>query len=115
MPPRFLLPKTPRDLETICLKCLEKSPHRRYASAADLADDLQSFLSGEPINAQTLTLLDQFARTISHHTFDARFRGMANRMIVRRPDPAHAAHHRLPAVRRPAVLSAAMVADDGRR
>src|SRR5262245_15482662 len=82
VPPRFLLPKTPRDLETICLKCLEKSPQRRYATAAALADDLRSFLRGEPIHAQSLTLFDQVARTISHHTFDARFRGMANWMAA---------------------------------
>jgi len=87
VPPRYLLPKTPRDLETICLKCLEKSPQRRYASAAALADDLRSFLHGEPINAQSLTLLDQVARTISHHTFDARFRGMANWMALSAPIP----------------------------
>src|SRR5262245_665030 len=87
VPPRFLLPKTPRDLETICLKCLEKSPHRRYASAAELADDLRSFLRDEPINAQSLTLFDQVARTISHHTFDARFRGMANIMMFVAPIP----------------------------
>src|SRR5260370_5621361 len=51
-PPRRLNDKIPRDLETICLKALAKSPGRRYAAAQEMADDLQAYLRGQPINAR---------------------------------------------------------------
>jgi serine/threonine protein kinase/Flp pilus assembly protein TadD len=60
--PRLLQPGIPRDLETICLKCLSKSPQARYRTAADLADDLRRHLSGVPIRARRPSPLERLSR-----------------------------------------------------
>src|SRR5262249_54943975 len=65
--PRNLVPQVPRDLETICLKCLNKAVAMRYATAADLADDLERFLEKRPISARRTVVLEPAVQWSRRH------------------------------------------------
>jgi serine/threonine protein kinase len=69
LPVTRLNPRVPRDLETICLKCLEKDLGRRYASALELANDLGRFLEGKPVAAVPLDESERLARLAARDGF----------------------------------------------
>jgi hypothetical protein len=72
-PPSLLNPNVERDLQTICLKCLEKDPRNRYASAEAVAEDLRRFLDGESISASSVNLLEYLGRTLERSQYMGEF------------------------------------------
>lgn len=60
--PRTLEPNLPKDLETICLKCLEREPSKRYQSSSEVAAELQRFAAGEPIQARAISSMERVWR-----------------------------------------------------
>ena len=80
--PRLLNPAINRDLETVCLKCLEKDPAHRYASAAELADELDRYLDGEPIKALRIGPLRRGWRWLRRRPLVAALAGSLAVMLV---------------------------------
>ncbi len=66
-PPSRVSPKVPRDLDTICVRALEKDPARRYPSLAEMASDLGRFLEGEAIHARPATMMESIVRKAVKH------------------------------------------------
>ena len=58
----------PKDLSAICMKCLEKTPERRYATAAELADDLRRFIAGKPVVARNISTLGRWSRSVRRNS-----------------------------------------------
>lgn len=74
--PSNLRPDTPKDLETICLKCLQKDPEKRYSSVSALADDLNRHLHFEPILARPIGRIERFVRLCKRHPREASLSGL---------------------------------------
>jgi hypothetical protein len=85
VPPRLLNPKVDRDLEIICLKCLEKNPRHRYASADDLADDLDRYLKGEAIAARSFNVFDRLLNTLERSTHVVDFHSWSTMLLIFAP------------------------------
>jgi serine/threonine protein kinase len=72
-PPRLVNPKIDRDLETICLKCLEKDPAHRYASADALVADLSQYLADNAISARSVNIMDRLTRAVGRSAAETEF------------------------------------------
>jgi WD40 repeat protein len=75
VPPRRLQPRVPRDLDTVCLKCLQKEAKQRYATAQELAQDLRRYLDGEPIHARPVGRVETAAKWVKRRPALAGFLG----------------------------------------
>jgi serine/threonine protein kinase len=117
VPPRHLRPELSRDLEAICLKCLNKEPQRRYRSAAELADDLQRYRQDQPVRARPGSCVERFLRGLRQRRLAAVLLGVLVLLLVmfglgcfaavrghedderRQPPPAHLGSQRRPSAR----------------
>ncbi len=82
VPPRRLRPSVPRDLETICLKCLRKEANRRYKTAAAMAEDLSRFLEGRPILARPIGWVEGIHKAVRRRPAIALLVILASIMLV---------------------------------
>jgi WD40 repeat protein len=82
VPPSRLAVGVPRDLETICLKCLRKDPARRYESALALAEDLERFLGGEPITARPVRMVERVVKWVQRRPAAAALAGVSGLAVL---------------------------------
>src|SRR5207237_288606 len=82
VPPRKLQAGIDADLETICLKCLEKDPWARYLSADDLAKDLDNWLAGEPIAARPAGTMERAVKWVRRRPAAAALAGLSAALMV---------------------------------
>ena len=82
VPPRLLNANVDKDLETICYKCLEKDPARRYETADALALDLQNYLDGNAISARSSNVLARITRMFDRSAHDADFAGWSTMIFM---------------------------------
>jgi tetratricopeptide (TPR) repeat protein/tRNA A-37 threonylcarbamoyl transferase component Bud32 len=82
VPPSRLQSRISRDLETICLKCLQKEPQKRYGSAAELADDLRRYLADLPIRARRTPLWERGAKWARRYPTTATLSGLGAAVVV---------------------------------
>ena len=80
-PPSSVSPAVDHDLETICLKCLEKDPTLRYLGADQLAADLQRYLEGESIEARSFNVLDRLTRMLDRSRYDGSFHAWSSMLL----------------------------------
>lgn len=82
VPPHLVNEHVDHDLETICLKCLQKDPALRYASAEELGEDLERYLKGESITARSFNVLDRLARTLERDAHAADFSTWSSMLLI---------------------------------
>ncbi len=81
-PPRAVNSDIPRDLDVICMKCLEKDPAHRYASAGELAADLKRYLAGELIHASSVNILGRASRALTLSQHEDHFHGWGLAVMI---------------------------------